>query len=218
MSHHASYVVVLLQNRFFLETSMEEVNALPELLDPDDFDLDDSTWNVAWTSSYIKSNPTNLGTVNGHSLYQLKTNHGGDVAVLTKDRTQSLYVMNYIVEPLTLLNSEPCATQTKGWKAKKFKAKDVAYRVLTKLLQKYRIVICDMSQTPLGKSFWEKAMLNALRSGLEVGFANFEDKTISRCVESKEFNQWLWNLQWAWKYNSAKHRKYRFFINRAGVF
>lgn len=193
---------------------MTKVLSTPELLPPDNFDMDIPKLNKSWVKEFLSSAVDNRGSFKGYPVYHRKTTHGGDVAILSKDKKVALYVMEYIVEHLEMLGRVSCATQTKVWKSKALKVPHVANAMLLKLLQKVQVVICDKAQTELGKKFWEDAMFRALSTGLEVGFVNFEDRTISLCEGRIAFPSWLEKLQWAWKYDSMDHHTYRFFIRR----
>lgn len=191
-----------------------KIISTPELVEPSQYDLDDFSYNQQYTKEFLKNKQENWGNFSGKKLWHRRTQHGGEIIILSTNEQSSLYVMKYIMEKLRLFDGKISITQILVWKSLKWEEKDVAYRVMMMLLRREAsYLLCDKQQTTLGKIFWQKAMEKALKVGHTIGFINNIDKAISYCYHVHDYKPWLEKLKKYWQYD-PKYQEYYFFIQR----
>lgn len=188
-------------------------------MDPDDFGYSVESINKARTIEFLNKMPESFGTVKGNPAFRSEHSglHGGKLgtlAVLSRDKLRTLYVVEYVVESPAIFEGHETVTQIKVWKDKNFQS-NIASTVIKKLVQRY-IVLSDINQTELGKNFWIRIMKVLLEQGYTVGLLDGTKALaqLYQCPGLKEYPSWIEEHKFAWGYKESVHTKYRFFISK----
>lgn len=192
---------------------MHEDTAMPMMLQPDDFQLNDYTFNKARYAEYVNKKGDILEEGEGVSLI-MYGNRGTAGYILGLDHVEE---MVYYAIKFKRLNKKvlgETVTQTMLWRsASSPHAIGLTDKIVFDyLLRIWPAILSDQWQTPQGKEFWQTLLARAYKKGRKYGLVDLNQRELHE-PKPGESSTAFWNRVVDLAYGDKdKHRAWRFFI------
>lgn len=184
---------------FFLTNSPSSTKAafdVPQLIAPTTFRLDDPLHNRTIRLPFLVGTREVLEETADYKLILVGNRGFGKIGLIQKSDDWLAYYVQYELEDTFVGRS---VTQVSLWRddTSPF-VQGITVKMFHEiLLERFRIIMSDGQQTPDGRSFWIRRMVDAAGRGLKVGLANIGTGTIDWYDPATSIQGWVRNAK-AW--------------------
>lgn len=182
--------------------------------DGGEHELDDEDMNDVLRNQFLRYGPEILEQNSRYTLGRNAYEDSGEYFLISQPRNAVTYYNSYEVHVVPGLGRT--ATQKDVW-ARNPNYRGIAQHVfLTYMLGAFDALMADNDQTPKGRDFWIKCMVEAVNQGMNVGIYDESSRSFSVFLEEDgtPFMTWL-QQNWPWAKNQTAYHQRPFIAHRA---
>lgn len=158
---------------------IEGIFESPSMMGSSEFEFNNAAFNIKKAKQLLDDEEELIKDTAAYRFFRTGDTHDGEFVVVTKAEIPEVsYYVNYVQRNIEPIGTS--VTQVMLWRSSTGPAPlGITSMVFFEiLLERWKTVVSDDTQTPEGRNFWLRIMAAASEKGFEVGLINVKEKRV----------------------------------------